>query len=141
MSLPLEFPLQIKEESGQEYVFDPVRKKYVVLTPEEWVRQHVLYVLNNQHQIHYSRMAVERQIKGSTKRFDVLIYDVKMNQPICIIECKSRAQKISQSTFDQVSRYNNRLQVPYLVVTNWEQWLAAKINGNSYELLSQFPKL
>lgn len=140
-SLELEFPLKTKVIDHREFILDPVRKKYVLLTPEEWVRQHVLYLLNHKMGIPYSRIAVERQVKGSKKRFDILIHDQATGYPVCIIECKSKTEQVGQKTLEQISRYNKQLKVPYLVVTNWTVWIAAEVNENSFEFLNQFPEL
>lgn len=137
----VEFPIRISLENEQKVVFCPVRKKNVLLTPEEWVRQHVLYLLKHQLQINYARIAVERQVVGTTKRFDIVVHDQQTGLPILIVECKRRKEKLSQKTFDQISRYNQQLQVPYLVITNWVEWMAAKVDENGYEFLTGFPAI
>ncbi len=137
----LEFPLRTEHINNQDYIFDPVRKKMVVLTPEEWVRQHVLFLLHHQRQIPYSRMAIERQIEGTNKRFDILIYDNKELKPTAIIECKAQNIPINQSTLEQVSRYNHVIEAEYIIVTNWEHWIAARIKNEDFEFLNGFPTL
>lgn len=138
-----EFPLRFLEIDGQLKVYDVIRKDFFVLTPEEWVRQHVVHLLMQDKKVAKGRIAIERLVKGSTKRFDVLIHNTTTGKPEMIIECKSFKTKLNQSTLNQVGRYNMNLQVPYLVITNWNQWLAAEIDTTTKEfnLLTQFPDL
>ncbi len=101
----------------------------------------MIYLLSEQQRIPYSRIAVERQIKPTNKRFDLLIHDQTTGLPKCIIECKARSEPIGQHTLEQISRYNHQLNVPYLIVTNWTNWIAAEVSENGYQFLNEFPKL
>lgn len=110
---------KIKSSENTLYIFDIIRKKYVVLTPEEWVRQHVIHYLINIKGYPKSLIAVEKQLIINTlkKRFDILVFNTK-GLPDLIIECKSPSINISQDTFDQIARYNLKLNATLLMVTN-----------------------
>ena len=111
--------LKIKNSENTLYIFDIIRKKYVVLTPEEWVRQHIIHYLINSKGYPKSLIAVEKQLTINTlkKRFDILVFN-KQGLPGLIIECKSPSTNISQDTFDQIARYNLKLNAALLMVTN-----------------------
>ncbi len=108
-----------KTECGKIEVFDNFRKKYIVLTPEEWVRQHFLSFLVNQKGYPTSLIAVEKGLKVNQmqKRFDAVVYDTSRN-PLVLIEFKSPKVKLDQKSFDQVSRYNLTMKVNYLMISN-----------------------
>jgi len=138
---PPEYDLKLKKEGSKTYVFDPIRKKYFVLTPEEWVRQHVIHFLIHEKGYPASLMAVERTVEGTQKRFDILIFTQGAGAPWVIIECKRASQKLSQATLNQIGRYNMSLNVPYLMVTNWENWMVAKVDKEkkSFKFLKGIP--
>ena len=108
-----------KTRSGKIEVFDNFRKKYIVLTHEEMVRQHFLSFLVNQKGYPASLIAVEKGLKVNQmqKRFDAVVYDTSRN-PLVLIEFKSPKVKLDQKTFDQVSRYNLTMKVNYLMISN-----------------------
>jgi hypothetical protein len=110
---------RIKKDKEVMHIFDIIRKKYIVLTPEEWVRQHFLHFLIEKKQYPKSLIAVEKEIKVNTlkKRFDILIFNAQGEHNI-IVECKSPKVKITQDAFDQIARYNLQLKAKYLIVTN-----------------------
>lgn len=137
------YPLSLKKENQRIFILCLIRKKWIQLTPEEWVRQHVLYALINEQHIGARRIAVERQVKGSKKRFDILIHNQKTGKPEMIIECKAYDVAVGQATFNQVGRYNLTLNVPYLLVTNWHQWICAEIKQDEemFTFLESFPCL
>ncbi len=141
LNLP-EYSLKIKNENGKTFVFDSIRKKFVVLTPEEWVRQNFIQYLIHEKNFPASLMAVEKQLIVNDKscRFDLLIYNRKA-QPEIIVEFKAPEVKISQDTFDQAVRYNMALKVKYIVVSNGMQHFACEINyeKNSYSFLKEIP--
>lgn len=111
--------LQLKTEGGQRWLFDPIRRKWVVLQPEEMVRQLLLWYLIESKGYNKNRLAVERglEINGMAKRCDILIYDTTM-KPLLLVECKAPQVQITQSVFRQIATYNLPLQVPYLLVSN-----------------------
>lgn len=111
--------VKVKTENGSTKIFDIVRKKWLVLTPEEWVRQHFIHYLINDKGYPASLMTVEAGLKYNqmAKRTDIVVHDRNGN-PLMVVECKSPKVKVSQDAFDQAARYNMTLKVKYLVVTN-----------------------
>jgi len=128
LNLP-KYAFKIKNRENKLYIFDIIRKKYVVLTPEEWVRQHFIHYLITDKKYPKSILAIEKQLKynGLIKRTDILVFD-KLGQPDIIVECKSPNIKISQDTFDQIARYNLNLNANFLVVTNGLQHFYCKLD-------------
>lgn len=108
-----------RTNAGTSQLFDPVRKKWVARTPEEWVRQHFLQLLIREYNYPPSLLAVEKAIKlGSlTKRFDILVYD-RSHHPWMMIECKSSDVMLSDAVLDQLLRYNMSIPVSFLLITN-----------------------
>ncbi len=118
LNLP-EFEYKIREIEGKLYIFDILRRKYVFLTPEEWVRQHFVHLLINEYQYPKSLLKNEGGLTYNrlTKRTDIVVYD-REGKPFMVIECKGANIAISQSTFEQAAQYNHTLKAPYLTVTN-----------------------
>ena len=114
-------PINIKTKivEGKIQVFDQIRKKYLVLTSEEWVRQHVISYLNLKKDYPLGLMRVEQMITYNSMktRADLVIYSIN-GSPEMIVECKSPKVKITQDTFYQIAKYNFKLRVSLLVVTN-----------------------
>jgi type I site-specific restriction-modification system R (restriction) subunit len=141
LNLP-SYEFRIKKEEGKSYIFDGVRKRYVLLTPEEWVRQHFIRYLVHEKKYPESLMAVEKQIilNGKQFRFDLLVYR-RNGEPLLIAEFKAPGVKISQDTFDQVVRYNMALKVERVVVSNGMQHYVCEIDYevNSYKFLKEVP--
>lgn len=141
LNLPLA-RLKIIEKDNRGFVFDSIRKKYILLTEEEWVRQHFIHYLCNEKGFPASLIAVEKALKVNNllKRADIVVYD-KMGKPKIIVECKAPEIKIDQQVFDQAARYNMTLQVDYLIVTNGVEHYCCKINYNdhSYNFLEDIP--
>ncbi len=100
-------------------IFDNLRKKYLVLTPEEWVRQHFVQFLIEEKKYPVTLIALEKQltINNLKKRTDIVIFSSD-GTPNIIVECKAPKIKIAQDTFDQIARYNLKLNANYLIVTN-----------------------
>lgn len=138
------FEVQLHQSGEMTFIYDVIRKKNVVLTPEEWVRQHFVHFLLNNHGYSKNYIKVEKQIKVNEriKRFDALVYN-KEAKPVILIECKAPEVEISQSTFSQIATYNMTLRVPYLIVTNGLTHFICKIDfhTNSYEYLQEIPEL
>lgn len=123
--LSIQFPdydFKVRVYNNQRQIFDPVRKKFVKITPEEWVRQNWIYYLNDALKFPLSLLSVEKglELNGLQKRCDIVAYD-KSGKPFLIVECKAPEVKITQDTLDQASRYNLKLQVPFLLVSNGNQ--------------------
>lgn len=136
------YQFKMKKDGERIQIFDAIRKKYVVLTPEEWVRQNILQYLIQEKKFPSSLIAVEAGLKYNQlqKRADVLVYD-KSGSPFLLVECKAPAVKISQDTFDQIARYNLIFKVKYLVVTNGMNHFCCVMDytDNSYQYLEFIP--
>lgn len=118
-----------KNEKGYMQIFDIVRKKNVDLTPEEWVRQHVIHFLIHHKHYPLSLIGVEKQLKlnNTIKRTDVVVYDSQL-KPLLLIECKADSVSLNQSVVDQALRYNLELKVPFLLLTNGLQHVCLKLS-------------
>ncbi|MDR0724416.1 MAG: type I restriction enzyme HsdR N-terminal domain-containing protein [Prevotellaceae bacterium] len=118
LNLPA-FELRIKNSEKGKMIFDPVRSKYVALTPEEWVRQNFLQYLIQVKKTPKNLIRVEMslELNGLAKRSDIVVHN-RMGNPLLAVECKASTVKITQPVFEQLARYNLQLNVPYLVVTN-----------------------
>jgi len=142
LNLP-EYAFRTKTEDGKPYIFDGIRKKFVVLTPEEWVRQNFIQYLKSEKKYPEPLMAVEKQISvnNNLRRFDLLIY-TRNGQPQLIAEFKAPNVKITQETFDQVVRYNMALKVERVIISNGLQHFACEIDyiKNSYSYLPEIPE-
>ena len=141
----LNFPtykFKLKSSENKQYIFDVIRKKYIVLTPEEWVRQHTLHFLISEKKYPKSLIAVEKQltVNNLKKRTDILVFNTYGLHEL-IVECKSPNIKIAQDTFDQIARYNLKLQANYLVVTNGLQHYFCKLDheNEQYTFLEEIP--
>lgn len=111
-----EYPLQIKSEKNKKWVFDPVRKKYVILQPEEWVRQ---VLIKHLEALNYplARTSVERCLPGSKKRYDLVVFD-RLGNPLLIAECKAPDVPIAEQSVDQINAYLLHLPAPFALLTN-----------------------
>ena len=118
LNLPT-YSLSVKSQEGRFYIFDPVRKKYVLLTPEEWVRQHFLQYLVRDKGYPASLMAVEKEFvfNRMKKRSDILVHN-RMGEPVLLVECKAPKVRVSREVFGQIGLYNLSHKVAWLVVTN-----------------------
>ncbi len=118
LNLPT-YSFKIKSEGNNEYIFDELRKKYVRLTPEEWVRQNIILFLGSERNFPVSRIVVEKSLRvyNLRKRADILVYG-SSGEPLLLAECKSPDIKISNDTFLQASIYNYHFRVKYLLITN-----------------------
>lgn len=141
LNLP-EFDFRIREQQGHQEIFDAVRRKFVALTPEEWVRQHFIQYLIRMKNVSAAMIAVEKSLTLNklTKRTDILIYGTNA-RPVMIVECKALSVKIDQKVFEQIGRYNLALQVDYLVVTNGLDHYCAKIDlkKRNFTFLEEIP--
>ncbi len=136
------YPFRTKKVQNKEFIFDTVRKKFVALTPEEWVRQHVVQFLINEKKYPLSHIAVEISIKinEESKRCDVVVFN-NLSEPFLIVECKSPDVSINQKVFDQIAVYNWALNSPFLFVTNGITHFICKLDYclNSYHFLRELP--
>ncbi len=124
--------LRIRNKGEKQEVFDSVRKKFVALTPEEWVRQHFIHYLADHRNVPRSLIAVEASLRYHRlkKRSDIVVYG-KDGSPCLIVECKAPEVTVTQAVFDQVAMYNMALKVPYLAVTNGMVHFACYIDHGS----------
>lgn len=141
---PLNLPsaeLRLRKVEQRTQIYDAFRKRWVVLTPEEWVRQHFLHFLKVH--LHYpaNLLAVEKSLRlnGLSKRADIVVYSRTMD-PWMLIECKKPELKLNQAVFDQAARYNLVMNVPYLAITNGMQLLAAEIQTDQAVFIQELPK-
>lgn len=142
--LPIQFSnynFKIELRNETQYIFDPVRKKYVVLTPEEWVRQHLLNYFIENKQYPKGLMSVEKEIKVNNrkKRYDIVVYNNKM-QPWLLVECKQQDVVIDENTLMQLIQYHSVLQCPYWLLSNGNTHYCAKLTPDlNIEWLQQLP--
>lgn len=113
------YQLRIKDGGDRTMIFDSIRKKFVVLTPEEWVRQNFIMFLIQEKGIPASLISVEKglTVNKTQKRTDIVVFD-RNGHPALIVECKAPSVKVTQAVFDQIARYNLTLKGRFLVVTN-----------------------
>ncbi|MDP2088116.1 MAG: type I restriction enzyme HsdR N-terminal domain-containing protein [Flavobacteriaceae bacterium] len=141
LNLP-NYQFRIKSNENKLFIFDFIRKKEVVLTPEEWVRQHFLMYLVTEKKYPASLIAVEKKLTLNTltKRTDIVVYN-KNAKPEIIVECKAPNVPISQEVFDQIARYNLKLEARFLVVTNGLQHFYCQIDteNETYFFLEDIP--
>ncbi len=142
---PLNFPayqFRFKSSENKVQIFDPIRKKFIQLQPEEWVRQHVVSFLITEKNYPKSLINVEKEllVNNLKRRYDVLGYypDGRIH---LVVECKAPSIKITQETFDQIARYNLSLKADYLMVTNGLQHYFCKMDyeQEKYVFLKDIP--
>ncbi len=143
--LALNFPtydFRIKNRENKTYIFDPIRKKFVLLQPEEWVRQHVVQLLIREKNYPVSLINVEKELKVNQlkKRYDVVVYTPQGHITV-IVECKAPSVRITQHTFDQIARYNLTLKADFLMVTNGLQHYFCRLDytREKYIFLEDIP--
>ena len=143
--LNLSFPnyeFRLKEINQKRFIFDEIRKKYIELTPEEWVRQNCVKFLINDRKFKRSLISIEKRIKlnNTVKRFDILVHDNYGNCNL-LVECKAPNVKINQDSFDQILRYNQVINAKFLMITNGIINYYCKINKlqNKIEFLKNIP--
>ena len=141
----LAFPhyrFKTKSNENKRYIFDPIRKKFVLLTPEEWVRQHVVQDLLDKN-ISQTRISVEKQfdVMGQKKRFDVVVAGANASIAL-LVECKAPEIALKQNTFDQIARYQLALKADFLMLTNGMQHIYCQIDKtkSAYTFLADFPQ-
>lgn len=141
----LNFPtysFRIKNSENKPFIFDPIRKKFVVLQPEEWVRQHCIQFLIQEKKYPKSLINVEKELtlNNLKKRYDIVIFKPNGNITL-IVECKAPNVKIDQVTFDQIARYNLSLNSDFLMVTNGFEHYFCRMDFNEkqYVFLRTIP--
>jgi len=141
LNLP-EADFRVRDLGGKKEIFDGIRKKFIALTPEEWVRQHFIAYLVKGKNVPASLIGVEVSMKMNRlqKRGDIVVYNTS-GKPCMIVECKAPEIRITQDVFEQIARYNMTLNVNYLVVTNGLEHFACFIDHekSGYKFLKEIP--
>jgi hypothetical protein len=129
------FDVRVKNGNGETMIFDIIRKKWLILTPEEWVRQHVLNYLITEKKYPASTISVEKEIvlNDIKKRFDIVVYNNKM-EPALMVECKAPYIELDTAVIEQVKRYNLVMKAPLIMVTNGISDLILDHNNTALEL-------
>ncbi len=142
---PLNFPaydFRFKNSENKVHIFDSIRKKFVILQPEEWVRQNAVQFLIHDKKYPKSLINVEKQLTVNSikKRYDIVVFDSIGNITV-LVECKSPKIPITQQAFDQIARYNMQLNAEFLMVTNGLQHFYCKLDYSEekYTFLKQIP--
>lgn len=138
-----EFKFNIKTTKRGHEIFDIVRKKYILLTEEEWVRQHCIHYLINFKNYPLTLLSVEKSliVNGMNRRTDIVVYGKNDTLPKLIVECKAPHIELNNSVFEQIAQYNLPLKVEYLLVTNGINHYMCKINFDnlSFNFLEEIP--
>jgi hypothetical protein len=141
LSLP-SFDFNIKESDGKTVIFDIIRKKYLVLTPEEWVRQHFVHYLINHLGYAKTLISVEHGLKYNSlqKRTDIIVYDRNAN-PLVLVECKASENRLNQKVLEQAMMYNKTLKAEYIIVTNGLEHSCLRVDSTKkdIEFLNSLP--
>ena len=134
--------LQVRASAGQKQIFDPVRRKWLVLQAEEWLRQLWIRYLKAEKAYPFSKMQVEKglAVYGQKQRTDLLLFD-KESRPLVLFELKAPSQMLNEVVLDQLMRYNSSLQMPYLIISNGRQNYGFVWNSKlkEYEVLGEIP--
>lgn len=142
LNLP-NYEFDVKTNKGKLSIYDINRKKFVVLTPEEWVRQNMVQYLINELQYPASLIKIEGSLEYNNrkKRSDILVYN-RNGDPFLIVECKSYKTKITQLTFDQVGVYNQSMKAEFILVTNGMEHFCCQMDfeKNNIEFIQEIPK-
>lgn len=141
--IKVKFPepdFRIKTENNKDFLFDPIRKQWILLTPEEWVRQNFVQFLVKEMLYPVQLIAIEKEIRLGTlkKRFDILVYD-KNTKPWMLVECKADGVVAGESAFHQALRYQIVLPAPFIIVTNGNQTRGWHNEGGVLSQLLQLP--
>jgi type I site-specific restriction-modification system R (restriction) subunit len=142
---PLNLPtylFRLKEDRGKKYIFDEIRRRFVLLTPEEWVRQHIINFLVQVKNFPRNLISIEKGFNQNRnrQRYDLLIFN-NLGNPMMIVECKAPGVEINQQVFDQAGRYNNRHKANYMLITNGVKHYCCMINleNRQYAFLNDVP--
>ena len=143
--LDLSFPnyeFRLKEINQKRFIFDEIRKKYIELTPEEWVRQNCVKFIINEKKFKKNLISIEKkiQLNNTNKRFDILVHDIN-GGCVLLVECKAPNIKINQESFDQILRYNQIINAKFLMLTNGIIHYYCRINNDkkNIEFLKEIP--
>lgn len=131
------FDFQIRKDKDTFFIYDLVRKSWIVLTPEEWVRQHWVHYFHFVEKYALSALILERkvEINNTTKRIDLLI--TEKTAPKILIECKAPHITITQSVFEQIARYNSIISSPEIILSNGLQHIHSQYRDNTYHFIDK----
>lgn len=136
------YPFQLKEEGGKLYIFDEIRKKHLILTPEEWVRQHFIQYLIKERNYPKGLINIEGGLKVNelAKRSDILLFNTNGDKYL-LVECKANTVKLTQKAFDQLARYNTTHKARIIVLTNGLEHYCCEIDhdNKTYKFLQEVP--
>jgi len=141
LNLP-KYSFRIRDKLEKKLIFDNFRRRWIALTPEEWVRQNFVRYLTEEKHFPASLVAIERSLRINQRDFrtDIVLFS-KTGNPLVVVECKAPEVKISQQVFDQIARYNLDLRVSYLIVTNGLSHYCCRFDQQqlSYTFLAEIP--
>lgn len=139
LNLP-SYPFKLRTMGQSTEIFDSLRKKFVPLTPEEWVRQHFIMFIRNELKYPAGMIAIEKGLKVNNrpKRADIIVHD-PAGRPWMIVECKAPGVQLNQDAFFQAAGYHMKLNVMYLAVTNGLQHYCCKYENESFTFIHNFP--
>ncbi len=139
LNLP-HFDFRLRSDNDTTYIFDPIRKKELVLTPEEWVRQHIIQTLIQRFDYPASLLHLEKGLvyNQRNKRYDVLFYN-RDGKPYLLIECKAPKVNLTKETLIQAHTYNHEIKAQYILLTNGLKHLCFASQNGQLEQLSDFP--
>lgn len=141
MNIPYPEPaFRMRQEEGKDFIFDALRKKWLLLTPEEWVRQNFVQYLLQVKKYSSTLIALEKEIKLGElkKRFDILVYD-KSHKPWMMVECKAANIKMDEKVLEQALRYNISVPVEFIIITNGAATYGWRRTDGKLELLEDLP--
>jgi len=136
------YPFKLTDKNGQLFIFDEIRKKQILLTPEEWVRQHFVQYLIQVKGYPKALIKLEGRLKlsGMTRRSDIMVFNTQ-GEKILMVECKAPDVTINQKVFDQIARYNITHKVKLLAVSNGLQhyYCTIDFNNSNYQFIPDLP--
>lgn len=143
--LPIVLPFKersfkIRQVDAYKEIWDVCRKRYVILTPEEWIRQHVIHLLIDDYQVPRGMISVEKRVHIGrvSKRYDIVVYDRTLN-PFLLVECKASGVAITEDAIRQISHYQKELQSVHLLLTNGSYSFLGAIKDNRWQWLQEMP--
>jgi hypothetical protein len=142
--IKVQFPepsFQVRKKENSAHVFDSIRKKWLLLTEEEWVRQNIIQYLVHTLKYPSTSLAIEKEIRLNElkKRFDIVVYDSNI-RPWMMIECKAPSIELNESVLQQVLRYNMSVPVQYIIITNGTNTMGWQKNVDSLVQIQNFPE-
>jgi len=138
------YEYQVIRRKEKLYIFDILRKKYIYLTPEEWVRQHFVHLLLNKYHYPKSLIKAESSViyNQLSQRADLLVFD-RAGKPFLLVECKDTLVPLDDTVLQQAARYNHIIRAPYVVLVNGLEWFCYRANAEKgiFQLLDDIPPL